>query len=172
MRLLLGLVFAIGVAIVLATNVFRPAAAADRLAGVTVAVSGYTIQPLPSDRGELHLVVRLTSVKDLDECVGFTLDEPFAGRRMTSLNGSCPTPRAGSSNVDLRYQLSADDLAFPSHTLVWGIPGGRCGPILELVGVCVVEQAGTARFELPSRLVLPSIGPLGSFFPFFSFPPP
>ena len=172
MRLLLGLVLAIGVSIVLATNVFRPPAAAARLAGVSVAVSGYTIQPQPSDRGELHLVVRLTSVSDLDECVGFTLDEPFAGRRMTALNDSCPKPGAGSSTVDLRYLLSADDLAFPSHTLVWGIPGGRCGPILELFGVCVVEQAGTAKFELPSRSVLPSFGPLGSFFPLFSFPPP
>lgn len=73
--------------------------------------------------------------------------------------------------MELRYQLTADDLAFPSHTLVWGIPGGRCGPIFEAFGVCVVEQAGTAKLQLPSRSVLPSIGPLGSFFPLFSFEP-
>jgi hypothetical protein len=172
MRLLAGLGLVILVAIVLATTVFRSAAAADRLAGVSVAVAGYTIEPQASDRNELHLTVKLTSVQDLDECVGFTLDEPFAGRRLATANGSCARPRAGSSTVELRYQLTADDLAFPSHTLVWGIPGGRCGPLLELFGVCVVDQAGTSKFELPSRSVLPSIGPLGSFFPFYSFPPP
>ena len=172
MRLLLALGAAIVAAVVLANTVFRPAPAADRLAGVSVGVSGYSIQPQPSDRSELRLIVRLTSVKDLDECVGFTLDEPFAGRRLTTATGSCARPRAGTSTVDLRFQLTDDDLAFPSHTLVWGIPGGRCGPILEAFGVCVVEQVGTAKVELPSRSVLPSIGPLGSFFPLFSFPPP
>jgi hypothetical protein len=171
LRLLVGLALVIVVAIVMANTVFRPAAAADRLAGVTVAVAGYTLVPQASARSDLHLVVKLMSVKDLDECVGFTLDQPFAGRRIATADGSCARPRAGSSTVELRYKLSADDLAFPSHTLVWGIPGGRCGPIFELFGVCVVEQAGTARLELPSRSVLPSIGPLGSFFPLFSFEP-
>jgi hypothetical protein len=52
------------------------------------------------------------------------------------------------------------------------VPGGRCGPILELFGVCVVEQAGTADLELPSRTVLPTFGPIGSFVPFFSFDAP
>jgi len=172
MRLLAGLVLLVFLAIVLATNVFRPAPAADRLAGVSVAVAGYTIKPQPSDRHELHLTVKLTSARDIDECVGFTLDLPFAGRRMATADGSCVRPQAGSSNVDLRFQLTDDDLMFPSHTVVWGIPGGRCGPILELFGVCVVDQAGTADLELPSKSVLPSIGPLGSFFPLFSFSPP
>ena len=172
MRLLAGLIIGIFVAIVLATNVFRPAPAADRLAGVSVAVAGYTIVPQPSDRNELYLTVNVTSARDVNECLGFTLDLPFAGRRMSTADGTCARPRAGSSTVALRYQLTADDLTFPSHTLVWGIPGGRCGPILELFGVCVVDQAGTADFDLPAKTVLPSIGPLGSFFPFYSFPPP
>jgi hypothetical protein len=172
MRLLVGLALVIVVAVVLANTVLRPAPGADRLAGVTVDVAGYTIEPQPSDRNELHLTVKATSTKDLDECVGFTLDEPFAGRRLATANGSCPQPRAGSSNVELRIQLTADDLAFPSHTLVWGIPGGRCGPVFEVFGVCVVEQVGTAKLELPSRSVMPSIGPIGSLFPPFSFPPP
>ena len=172
MRLLVGLALAIVLAIVLATTAFRPAPAADRLAGVSVAVAGYTIEPQPSDRNELHLTVNITSARDLGECIGFTLDEPFAGRRMTTSDGTCPRPRSGNSTVELRYQLSADDLAFPSHTLVWGIPGGRCGPVLELFGVCVVDQAGTAKVDLPSRSVLPSIGPIGSLFPLFSFAPP
>ena len=171
MRLLVGLALVFVVAIVLATTVFRPAPAADRLAGVSVAVAGYTIVPQPSDRNELQLTVKLTSTKDVDECVGFTLDEPFAGRRLATASGSCPRPRAGSSTVELRFQLTADDLALPSHTLVWGIPGGRCGPVLEVFGVCVVDQAGTATLELPSKSVLPSIGPIGSLFPLFSFPP-
>jgi hypothetical protein len=65
-----------------------------------------------------------------------------------------------------------DDLSFPEHTVVWGIPGGRCGPLLELFGVCVVEQAGTADLELPSRNPLPTFGPIRSLFPMFSFDPP
>ena len=50
----------------------------------------------------------------------------------------------------------------------------RCGIVLELVGVCVVDFAGTADFELPSQSVLPSIEPFGSFGPLippFSFDP-
>jgi len=169
-RILAVLIIGVFVAIVLATNVFRPAPAAERLAGVTVAVAGYTIEPQPSDRHELHLTLKMTSAVDVNECVGFTLDLPFAGRRMATASGTCARPRAGSTTVDLRYQLSKDDLAFPSNVVVWGIPGGRCGPIFELFGVCVVDQAGTAKLELPSKSVLPSIGPLGSFFPLFSFP--
>lgn len=58
--------------------------------------------------------------------------------------------------------------------LVWGIAGGRCGPILELVGVCVVDQAGTLDLALPRPSGLPTF-PFGSFplgsFPLFSFEP-
>ena len=172
MRLLAGLIILVFVAIVLATNVFRPAPAADRLAGVSVAVAGYSIVPRPSDRNELILAVKLTSARDIDECVGFALDLPFAGRRLTPVNGSCARPKAGSSTVNLRYQLTDDDLAFPSHTVVWGIPGGRCGPLFELFGVCVVDQAGTTELELPAKSPLPSIGPIGSFFPLYSFAAP
>jgi hypothetical protein len=167
------------VAIVLMTNVFRPAPAEERLAGVHVAIAGYTIDDLPDDAHRLNLRVTLTSATDVNECVAFTLDQPFAGRRLQPLTADCPRPRAGSNTVSLKFEkLTDDDLQFPSHTLVWGVPGGRCGPILELFGVCVVEQAGTAELELPRPAGLPSFGPIGSFAPFgsfvplFSFPPP
>jgi hypothetical protein len=157
----------------LTTNVFRPAPAVERLSGVAVTVSDYRIEDLPNDAHRLHLTVALTSVRDLTDCVGFTLDEPFAGRRMTPETGVCPTPRAGTTKVSLVLdRLGDDDLTFPSHTVVWGIPGGRCGPVLELFGVCVVEQAGTADLELPNKTVLPTFGPIGSLFPVFSFEAP
>jgi hypothetical protein len=77
--------------------------------------------------------------------------------------------------VGLTFEkLTSDDLSFPEHTLVWGVPGGRCGPVLELFGVCVVEQAGTADLKLPSRSPLPTFGPIGSFgpiVPLFSLSP-
>ena len=164
MRLLAGLVIVVFVAFVLAQTVFRPAPAADRLAGVSVAVAGYKIVPQPSDRSELLLTVKLTSARDLDECLGFTLDLPFAHRRLTTTSGSCARPQAGSSTVNLRYRLSDDDLAFPSHTLVWGIPGGRCGLILELFGVASstrpappISSCHPTRSALvtAARLVLP-----------------
>ena len=71
-------------------------------------------------------------------------------------------------------KLTSDDLIFPDHTVVWGIPGGRCGLVLEAFGVCVVEQAGTADLRLPSRNTVPSIGPIGTFapvVPLYSFSP-
>ena len=54
------------------------------------------------------------------------------------------------------------------HTLVWGIPGGRCGLVMEAFGVCVVESAGTVDVELPHTSLMPSIGPIGPLFPFGS----
>jgi len=163
------------IAVVLATNVFRPAPASERLAGVTVFVKGYAIDDLPSDKHRLRLTVNLSSSADIDQCVGFTLDEPFAGRRLEPLSGTCPRPRAGTTEVGLTFEkLTSDDLSFPEHTVVWGVPGGRCGPILELFGVCVVEQAGTADLKLPPRTPLPTFGPIGSFgplVPLYSLPP-
>jgi hypothetical protein len=165
------------VAIVLVTNVFRPAPAVDRLAGVSVFVKGYAIDELPNDKHRLRLTITLDSATDIDECVAFTLDNPFAGRRLEPLSGVCPPPRAGTMSVGLTFeQLTEDDIRFPSHTVVWGVPGGRCGPILELFGVCVVEQAGTAELELPTPPGLPTFGPIGSFgpigVPLYSFAAP
>jgi hypothetical protein len=157
----------------LSTNVFRPAPAEERLAGVRVSVIGSTIEDLADDRHRLNLTVRMTSPRNIDECVGFALDQPFAGRRLAPLSGVCPRPRSGATSVMLTFDKATDDdLSFPEHTVVWGIPGGRCGPLLELFGVCVVEQAGTADLELPSRNPLPTFGPIGSLFPMFSFDPP
>jgi hypothetical protein len=166
--LLFGAIALASGAIVATTNVFRPAPAADRLSGVSVRVASYSIDNLPGDTDRLHLQVVVTSLSDLGECLGFTLDEPFAGRRVDALTGTCIQPRRRPQTVALVYShLTADDQIFPSHTLVWGIPGGRCGIILELFGVCVVEQAGTADFDLPSKTVLPSWPPFGSFKPLF-----
>jgi hypothetical protein len=169
----LALAVAALAAVVLGSNAFRPAPAATRLAGVGVSIAGYTIEDLAAGRHRLRLSVSIGSARDLDDCIGFTLDEPFARRRLDPPAGACVKPRTGSRIVQLvTDHLTDDDLAFPSHTLVWGIPGGRCGPILELFGVCVVDMAGTTALELPAHSVLPSLGPLGSFFPLFSFPAP
>jgi hypothetical protein len=160
-------------AFVISQNVLRPPPAADRLAGVTVAVAGYTINELPGDRHRLVLSLTLTSARDVDDCVGFALDEPFANRRMIAGASGCWRPRHGTANVPVTFDgLSDDDLAFPSHTIVWGIPGGRCGLILETFGVCVVEQAGTIDLELPSHSVVPTLRPgqtIGPLFPQPSF---
>jgi hypothetical protein len=162
-------------AVIVATNALAPAPAAQRLAGVSVSVIGYAIDELPSDKHRLRLTVNLSSQTDIDQCVDFALDEPFGGRRFEPLDGQCPRPRAGTTKVGLTFEkLTSDDLAFPQHTVVWGVPGGRCGIVLELFGVCVVEQAGTADLRLPTRNVLPTIGPIGSFapmVPLFSFSP-
>jgi hypothetical protein len=171
LTILAAVVVLVGFGIWVWTNAFRPAPASDRLAGVDVAIAGYTIDDLAGGRHRLNLTVTVTSLADVDECLGFTLDAPFAGRRVETADGRCARPRAGAQTVRLAFeQLSEDDLNFPSHTLVWGIPGGRCGPILLLFGVCVVEQAGTADLQLPVRNPLPTFGPIGSLGPLFSFP--
>ena len=171
--LLAGLVVGGIAAFVISQTVLQPPPAADRLAGISVAVAGYTINDLPGDRHRLVLSLAVTSARDVDDCVGFALDEPFANRRMTAGAAGCWRPRRGTVDVPVTFDgLSDDDLAIPSHTIVWGIPGGRCGLLLEAFGVCVVEQAGTIALDLPSQPVVPTFRPgqtLGPLFPQPSF---
>ena len=161
---------------VLVNLLFPPPPAAVRLAGVTVEVVGFTIdQPAPaaSNRHRLELTLAVSSARALDACLAFTIDVPFAGRRLDPASSGCIRPIAGRQVVTVASdRLIDDDLTFPSHTLVWGVQGGRCGLVLEAFGVCVVEQAGTAPLQLPETNPLPSLLPLGSFTTLFSFPPP
>jgi hypothetical protein len=161
--------------VIMGNTALRPPPADERLEGVDVAVAGYTIEDLDDDRHRLTLTVSVTSARDLDECLAFALDQPFRHRRIETADRACLRPIAGQQAAALVFDgLTEDDLMFPSHSLVWGVPGGRCGIVLELMGVCVVDFAGTADFELPSRSVFPSIEPFGSFgplVPLFSFEP-
>jgi hypothetical protein len=159
--------------IVLTNTVLQPPPASTRLAGVSVAVNGYTISDLGGSRHRLSLGVRVSSIRDLDECLGFTFDEPFGNRRFSDPASGCVRPTAGVTTAQLTFDgLTDDDLAYPAHTLVWGIPGGRCGLIMSALGVCVVEQAGTAAVQLPYNSPFPTIGPLGSLGgPYFTFKP-
>jgi hypothetical protein len=161
-------------AVVVGTNVLRPPPAADRLTGVTVALAGYRLAGTGADR-RLEVSLRVTSPRDIDECMAFALDLPFRGRRMAPTSDGCVRPRSGAQDVTVVLtELTEDDERFPDHVVVWGIQGGRCGPILELVGVCVVDQAGTLDLALPRPSGLPAF-PFGSFplgsFPLFSFEP-
>jgi len=156
-------------AFLIVSGVFRPPPAATRLAGVSVAVQDVAVDDLPGGRHTLRLQIRVVSARDIDECLGFTLDEPFAGRRLGPASGDCVRPRRPDQTAFLVFdRLTADDLLFPAHTLVWGIPGGRCGLVMEAFGVCVVESAGTVDVELPHKSLMPSIGPIGPLFPFGS----
>jgi hypothetical protein len=160
-------------ALILVATVLRPPPATSRLAGVTVSVAGYSVTDAAERKHRLDLSVRIVSTRSIDECMAFALDEPFAARRVSSADGTCVRPLAGDRLVALAFdKLTDDDIAFPAHTLVWGVAGGRCGLLLEAFGVCVVDQAGTAPLNLPSRSVIPSIGPIGSFLPIFSFEAP
>jgi hypothetical protein len=176
-RLIMAIVGVLVVTVIgglaLSATILRPAPASTRPAGVRVLVAGSSIVNTGDRRHRLDLLVTIDSPRDLDECLGFALDQPFGTRRVEAADGGCVRPTSGRQTAALTFdRLTDDDIAFPGHVLVWGIPGGRCGLILETFGVCVVEQAGTAPVTLPSRSVLPSIGPLGSFMPLFSFPAP
>ena len=64
-------------AVIVATNVFAPPPATERLAGISVMVKGYAIDDLSNDRHRLRLTLDLSGPTDIDQCIGFTLDEPF-----------------------------------------------------------------------------------------------
>jgi hypothetical protein len=158
-------------AFVLSQTMLRPAAAADRLAGVTVRLDDDTVADLPGSHHRLLLSLDVTSPRTLADCLGFALDQPFADRRMTAGSGECVSPKAGTTTIPVTFDgLTDDDLRFPSHTIVWGIPGGRCGLLLEAFGVCVVDQAGTVDLELPSHSVVPTLVPFPSFGPLVPIP--
>jgi hypothetical protein len=163
------------------TRLFPAPPASQRLAGVSVQLVRYAIDggpaavQRPHGPHRLDVTLEVSSVQAIAECMAFTLDEPFGGRRLEPLvegKGACIAPVAGTRTVELTFDaLTDDDLGFPSHTVVWGVRGGSCGLILEAIGICVVEQAGTVPLELPRPAGLPSFGPIGSFFPLFSFEP-
>src|SRR4026208_251129 len=71
--------------------------------GVSVIVIGYVIDGLPNAKHRLRLTVNLSSPTDIDQCVGFTLDEPFGGRRLETLDGQCPRPRTGTTKIGLAF---------------------------------------------------------------------
>lgn len=174
MRLVVALFVALGLilgAVLVVPRLFQPAPAAERLAGVSVSIVRFAMTEPEPDRHALELDIEIASPTDLDVCMGFALDQAFASRRLEAQSsGGCVQPRAGSQVVALALDdLSDTDVQLPSHSLVWGVAGGRCGPVFELIGVCVVEVVDTIAFELPHDPVLPTFGPLGSFFPIFSF---
>ena len=166
-----------GVAIFLTSPVFSPPPAATRLAGVSVALDQFHITDLGDDRHNLRLDLFITSGRDIDTCLGFALDEPFATRRLTLTDpvGGCARPAPGTKRASVDFDgLTQIDLMGPSHTDVWGVAGGRCNLLMQAFGVCVVEQAGTVAVELPEPPSFMSFPPLGSVPPLFSplsFPP-
>lgn len=86
----------------LTNTIFRPAPAAERLAGVTVHLVDFHIEDLAeAGKHRLRLTMRLTSDHAIDACVGFALDEPFAGRRLEPASGTCPKPVRGDLDVEL-----------------------------------------------------------------------
>lgn len=171
MRLVVPLFVALGVilaAVLIVPRLFQPAPAAERLAGVTVSIVRFEVIE-EFDASLLVVDVEITSPTDIDVCMGFALDQAFANRRLKEKDDKCVAPRAGSHAFTLLGGLTDSDISFPSHSLVWGVAGGRCGPLFELIGACVVEFVDTIDLELPHDPVLPTFGPIGSFFPIFSF---
>ena len=167
------------VAILLTSPVFQPPPAKEVLAGVSVTLGGFRLTDLGGDKHGVHVDLAVASARDVDACLAFTLDEPFAGRRMKSTDPAidCLRPTAGTAVVGLDYdQLTDMDLMSTSHLVVWGVRGGRCNLLMQAFGVCVVEQAGTVPVEFPPPPGLPSFPPIGSLPPIllqpFSFDPP
>ena len=164
-------------AVVASSGVFSPPPASTRLDGVSVALAGFQVIDLGGDRHGLRLDLDVRSPRDIDACLGFALDEPFAGRRLTLTDpvADCLRPASGTIRASVDFDhLTDTDLQFPSHTLVWGVAGGRCHLLMQAFGFCVVEQAGTVPVELPRPPTIPSfppIGPLPPLFSPFSFPP-
>jgi len=177
--LVLGIVAIAVVAIFLTSPVFQPPPARERLAGVSVAVDGYQITDLGDAKHRIRLDLAVRAAQDVaDLCLGFALDEPFRTRQLKPSDPTvgCLRPTAGSTAASVEFDGLTDiDLMSPSHTLVWGVEGGRCNLLMQGFGFCVVEQAGTVPVQLPPPPGLPSFPPIGSLPPIFqpfSFEPP
>lgn len=174
----LAVVVAAAVAIFLTSPVFQPPPAKEVLAGVSVALGGFQLTDAGNDKHRVHIDLNVASVRDIDVCLAFALDEPFATRRLKSTDpaANCIRPTAGSTSVSVDLDGLTDiDLMSTSHLVVWGVAGGRCNLVMQATGVCVVEQAGTVPVEFPPPPGLPSFPPIGSFPPIFqpfSFDPP
>jgi hypothetical protein len=174
----LAVVVVAAVAIFLTSPVFQPPPAKEVLAGVSVALGGFQLTDTGNDKHRVHIDLNVASVRDIDVCLAFALDEPFATRRLKSTDpaANCTRPTAGSTSVSVDLDGLTDiDLMSSSHTVVWGVAGGRCNLVMQAMGVCIVEQAGTVPVEFPPPPGLPSFPPIGSFPPIFqpfSFDPP
>ncbi len=175
MRLALVAAAALLLVVAVAFLATRPGpAASTELAGVSVSLAGQSVVDLPAGTHRLELVVVVSSGTPKDACLAFALDEPIKGRTVAvaGAGDGCYRPAAGSSRVALSFDaLTDDDVLFGSHSLLWGLRGGRCGPILGLLGLCALDVAGTVPLSLPSRAALPSFRPIGSLFPLSSFAP-
>jgi hypothetical protein len=174
----LAVLAAAAVAIFLTSPIFQPPPAREVLAGVSVALRGFQLTDTGDDKHRVHIDLNVASVRDIDACLAFALDEPFATRRLkaTDRAAGCIRPTFGSTSVGVDLDGLTDiDLMSTSHTVVWGVAGGRCNLVMQAMGVCVVEQAGTVPVEFPPPPGLPSFPPIGSFPPIFqpfSFDPP
>jgi hypothetical protein len=155
----LAAVVALLAAALLVPRLLEPPPAAERLAGVSVRILDARIRAV-DDQRTLGVDLVVESPSDLQACLGFALDQPLASRRLRPTDGGCVQPRSGTRRMTLVLdRLTDTDLAFPEHTLVWGVDRGRCGPLFELVGVCVIEAAGTVPLRLPVEPPLPSMPP-------------
>jgi hypothetical protein len=145
--------------------------ASERLAGVSLLIVKHYLVPGTAGKQDLQVQVVVTSSRDVDDCLAFTLDQPFGNRRMRVIDpvSGCVRPKAGTTRATVLFdRLSDDDLRYADHTLVWGVSGGKCGVILPLFGICAVDQAGTADLQLSVKSPLP-FPSLGSFVPFPTF---
>src|SRR5436190_13318553 len=91
--------------------------------------------------GDFGKVTELTREYATDD---FIQDWPQSGERLS---------KANSIRLTEHYPEMAGKS--PSFSYKRMLPGGRCGLILEAFGVCVVEQAGTVKLELPAHSVVP-----------------
>lgn len=149
--------------------------AAQRLSGVHVQVTSVQEVPGTAKMKRLVLGVEVSSDRDIDECLTFALDEPFAQRLFTvpATTTGCLRPRAASLDATITFDRLDDiDAMVPAHKLVWGVTGGKCGLILPLFGVCSVDTAGTVDLNLPVTPQFPTVGPIGTFAPFPTFEMP
>jgi hypothetical protein len=168
---LVGLPILVLALIVVGTRVIAGPPASERLAGVTVLVVSHSLGPRADAKQDLRIQIVVTSARSIDDCLAFTLDEPFATRRLrvTDPVDGCLRPRVGTIKATVLFdRLADDDLLSADHTLVWGVTGGKCGVILPLFGICAVDQAGTADLKLPVKWPVP-FPSFGTFVPFPTF---
>jgi hypothetical protein len=146
--------------------------AKDRLSGVTVRLASSKVATATDGRKQLWADVIVQSIRPVDECLRFTLDEPFQNRAMDAplIDGGCVKPDPLATRVTLRMpQLDEMDTYMPDHEILWGASGG-CGWVMGFMGMCAVDTVGSVPVKFPTRSLVPTLRPGYTFGPLMPFP--
>jgi hypothetical protein len=148
------------------------APAKDRLSGVTVTLASSKVATATDGRKQLWADVVVQSIRPVNECLRFALDEPFQNRALDAplAVDDCVKPDPMAVRVTLRMpSLDEMDTYIPDHEILWGGAGG-CGWMMGIMGMCSVDVVGYVPVKFPVKSLVPTLRPGQTFGPLMPFP--